>query len=69
MDDELEPEILSYREFRNRETLRAWQQRRRALESPPGRSRNSLRRDGDPPTRPGESRGGAFWQRQGDARR
>ena len=56
MDDELEPEILSYREFRNRETLRAWQQRRRALESPPGRSSDLLRRDGDPPRRRGESR-------------
>ena len=57
MDDELEPEILSYREFRNRETLRAWQQRRRAVESPPG-SRNLLRRDEDPPRRRGESQGG-----------
>ena len=37
MDDELEPEVLSYREFRNRETLRAWQQRRRAIESLPGK--------------------------------
>jgi len=69
MDDELEPEILSYREFRNRETLRAWQQRRRALESLPGRSRDLLRRDGDPPSGRGESRGGVFWERQGDARR
>ena len=56
MDDELEPEILSYREFRNREMLRAWQQRRRALESPSGRSRDSLRRDGEPPRRRGEFR-------------
>jgi len=31
MSDELEPEILSYREFKNRETLLAWQQRRRAF--------------------------------------
>ena len=56
MDDELEPEILSYREFRNREALRAWQQRRRAFESPPGRSRDLLKRDGDPARRRGESR-------------
>ena len=33
MIDELEPEILSYRAFRNRETLLAWQQRRSAFES------------------------------------
>jgi hypothetical protein len=32
-NDELEPEILSYREFQNRETLLAWQRRRRAIES------------------------------------
>lgn len=63
MDDELEPEILSYREFRNRETLRAWEQRRRAVESPPG-SRDLLRREGDPPRRRGESQGGVFWHRQ-----
>ena len=49
MDDELEPEILSYREFRNRETLRAWEQRRRAIESRPNRWRDSLSRDGDLP--------------------
>ena len=36
MDEELDPEILSYREFRNRETLLAWQRRRRALESGSG---------------------------------
>jgi hypothetical protein len=36
MNDELEPEILSYREFRNRETLLAWHRRRRALETPWG---------------------------------
>ena len=37
MSDELEPEILSYRAFRNRETLLAWELRRRALDSPSGR--------------------------------
>jgi hypothetical protein len=46
MDEELEPEILSYREFRNRETLRAWERRRRALESPAGRGDET--RDSDP---------------------
>ena len=51
MDDELEPEILSYRE-----TLRAWEQRRRAVESPPGRSRDLLTRDEDRARRHGESR-------------
>jgi hypothetical protein len=47
MNDELEPEVLSYREFRNRETLRAWEQRRRAIESQPGRRRDSRSRDTD----------------------
>ena len=37
MSDELEPEILSYREFKNCETLLAWQQRRRAFEARVGR--------------------------------
>jgi hypothetical protein len=37
MDEQLEPEILSYREFRNRETLLAWERRRRAFESQAGR--------------------------------
>lgn len=32
MNEEMEPEILSYREFKNRETLLAWQRRRRAHE-------------------------------------
>ena len=32
-DEELEPEVLSYREFRNRETLLAWKRRRQAHES------------------------------------
>ena len=45
-DEELEPEVLSYREFRNRETLLAWKRRRQAHESqPPARSnrgRNQL---------------------------
>lgn len=63
MDDELEPEILSYREFRNRETLLAWQRRRRAFESQPGGSRDLLKPDGDPARRRGESRRGVFWQR------
>ena len=48
MNDELEPEVLSYREFKNRETLRAWEQRRRAIESQPGRWREALSSDGDP---------------------
>ena len=47
MDDELEPEVLSYREFRNRETLRAWEERRRAIESQPGRRRDSQSRERD----------------------
>jgi hypothetical protein len=63
MDDELEPEVLSYREFRNRETLRAWQQRRRAIESPAGKWRDLVRRDEDPAKRHRESRVGVFWQR------
>ena len=37
MSNEFEPEILSYREFQNRETLLAWQQRRRAFEARLGR--------------------------------
>jgi hypothetical protein len=32
----MEPEILSYREFRNRETFREWERRRRAVESQSG---------------------------------
>jgi hypothetical protein len=31
-DDDLEPEILTYREFRNRQTLLAWRRRWRAHE-------------------------------------
>lgn len=31
-DEELEPEVLSYREFRNRETLLAWERRRQAYD-------------------------------------
>ncbi|HVN43821.1 MAG TPA: hypothetical protein VMT66_01120 [Steroidobacteraceae bacterium] len=37
MNDELDPEILSYREFRNRQTLLDWQRRRRAFEAQRGR--------------------------------
>jgi hypothetical protein len=37
MSDELEPEILSYRAFRNRETLLAWELRRRAIDAQAGR--------------------------------
>jgi hypothetical protein len=48
MDNEPEPEILSYREFRNRQALRAWEQRRRAIESQPGREKRSPGSDGDP---------------------
>jgi hypothetical protein len=33
MNEELEPEVLSYREFKNRETLLAWERRRRTHES------------------------------------
>ena len=47
MNDELEPEILSYSEFRNRQTLLAWEQRRRAFESEPSRD-ESARSDLDP---------------------
>lgn len=36
MDEQMEPEILSYREFRNRETFREWERRRRAVESQSG---------------------------------
>jgi len=36
MNEELEPEVLSYREFKNRETLLAWERRRRAHESQAG---------------------------------
>lgn len=32
-DDELEPEVLTYREFQRQVTLDAWQARRRAYES------------------------------------
>jgi len=39
MNEQWEPEILSYREFKNRETLLAWERRRRALESQPGSER------------------------------
>ena len=56
MDDALEPEILSYREFRNRETLRAWEQRRRAVEDKPGRSRDLITREEVRARRHGESR-------------
>lgn len=31
-DDELEPEVLTYEEFKNRQTLLAWRQRWRAHE-------------------------------------
>jgi len=36
MNEEMEPEVLSYREFKKRETLLAWQRRRRAYESQAG---------------------------------
>ena len=32
MDEDTEVEILSYREFRNRQTLAAWRERQRAYE-------------------------------------
>jgi hypothetical protein len=32
MNEEMEPEVLSYREFRIREALLAWERRRRAYE-------------------------------------
>lgn len=37
MSDESESEILSYREFKKREALLAWEQRRRAFEARGGR--------------------------------
>ena len=37
MNEELEPEVLSYREFRNRQTLLEWERRRRAFESQRGK--------------------------------
>ena len=53
---ELEPEILSYREFRNRQTLLDWERRRRAFEAqhgaPPQSRREHFLR---PPLRPGRS--------------
>jgi hypothetical protein len=42
MNEQSEPEILSYREFRKRETLIAWERRRRAAESQPARPRGLL---------------------------
>ena len=36
MNEEMEQEVLSYREFKKRETLLAWQRRRRAYESQAG---------------------------------
>ena len=42
MNEPLEPEILSYREFRKRETLLAWERRRRAIESQPARHDRGL---------------------------
>ncbi len=57
MIDELEPEILSYREFRNRETLLAWQQRRNAFESGVRRRREDPELANPPQNgRPGERR-------------
>ncbi len=63
MNEELEPEVLSYREFKKRETLLAWERRRRASESTryrdaPLEKRLPPRRGGEPPrpaepTRPG----------------
>jgi len=47
MNDELEPEVLSYREFKNRETLLAWEQRRRACEAQSGRSDTARRVEAD----------------------
>lgn len=57
MSDELEPEILSYREFKNRQTLLAWQQRRRAFEARAGRPGIKLEFAAPPAgLRPGERR-------------
>jgi hypothetical protein len=36
MNEEMEPEVLSYQEFKKRETLLAWQRRRRSYESRAG---------------------------------
>ncbi len=64
-DDELEAEILSYREFRNRETLLAWERRRRALEAQAARRRDTSRRDGELMVPPLGSRAGAPPLRSG----
>lgn len=67
MNDELEPEILSYREFRNRQTLLAWEQRRRAFESELGRG-ESARSDLDPAGRRLASDSAVSPQRRARAR-
>lgn len=45
MNEEMEAEVLSYREFKNRETLLAWQRRRRAHESQAGESHEARSRE------------------------
>jgi len=57
MNDELEPEILSYREFRNRQTLLAWEQRRRTFESELGRRAESVNSEVEPAKRRPDFRG------------
>ncbi len=50
VNEEIEPEVLSYREFKKREALLAWERRRRALESQPfGRKDRSGREFMNPP--------------------
>ena len=44
MNEEMEQEVLSYREFKKRETLLAWQRRRRAYESQAGEGREARSR-------------------------
>ena len=63
MNDELEPEILSYREFRNRQTLLAWEQRRRAFEAERSRRGEPVRSEGEPARRRPASRGALSPQR------
>ena len=41
MDDDLDLEILSYKEFRNRQTLQAWRERQRTHEGDQSTERRS----------------------------
>ena len=68
MSDELELEILSYREFKRREALLAWEQRRRAFEARIG-SRPPERRPADGTRRPLSLMVRAHVQKQNDRNR